>query len=323
VCRDKNSDPQISGNMNEDFSDRPTLTCNQNIPPAIDVPDQHGYRPSRMGIRPFPKRRKDAEKEDVGNLILETLLVIPTLVDNAQEPPLAMLVLHDIADTDQGWLSVIKSLIQVIPIEDPLGPAVIALLLDECPLPTKDALCQLKNMVNFKKEDVKALFCDAQNERNVCILLGCLAEKLAGSESINLLTTDVLDCLIEFLHPNNHPSVILHSIVALEKFAQTSENKVSINEAFKKCAEHPLYLLENCFVLNASGDSESFKLREVGFCSKWCLDNLFLKDGRNFSYENEDRTNLNVMLNSNDVSEYLKLSSNGLKLDVMQHHLRV
>lgn len=48
-----------------------------------------------------------------------------------------MLILHKIADCDQGWQNVVKSLISVIPMEDPLGPAVVALLLDECPLPTK------------------------------------------------------------------------------------------------------------------------------------------------------------------------------------------
>ena len=48
-----------------------------------------------------------------------------------------MLVLHKIADREAGWLAVVHSLIKVIPAEDPLGPAVVTLLLDECPLPTK------------------------------------------------------------------------------------------------------------------------------------------------------------------------------------------
>lgn len=39
--------------------------------------------------------------------------------------------------SDDGWLEVVQSLIRVIPLDDPLGPAVITLLLDECPLPTK------------------------------------------------------------------------------------------------------------------------------------------------------------------------------------------
>lgn len=53
-----------------------------------------------------------------------------------------MLTLHKIADQESGWLQVMKSLINVIPMDDPLGPAVVTLLLEECPLPTK---------VNFTK----------------------------------------------------------------------------------------------------------------------------------------------------------------------------
>lgn len=34
--------------------------------------------------------------------------------------------------------------------------------------------------------------------------------------------------------------------------------------------------------------------------------------GRRYTYEVTDRSNINAMLNSNDVSEYLKISSNGL-----------
>lgn len=48
--------------------------------------------------------------------------------------------------SDDGWLEVVQSLIRVIPLDDPLGPAVITLLLDECPLPTKVWSLTLKIM---------------------------------------------------------------------------------------------------------------------------------------------------------------------------------
>ena len=48
-----------------------------------------------------------------------------------------MIVLHMIADKEDGWLTVVLSMVNVIPMADPLGPAVILLLLDDCPLPTK------------------------------------------------------------------------------------------------------------------------------------------------------------------------------------------
>ena len=39
-----------------------------------------------------------------------------------------------------------------------------------------------------------------------------------------------------------------------------------------------------------------------------------LKDGRQFTYEKVNLTNINAMLNSNDVSEYLKISPSGLEV---------
>ena len=45
-----------------------------------------------------------------------------------------------------GWLNMVKSMIDVIPIDDPLGPATISLLLDECPLPAKETILKLSQM---------------------------------------------------------------------------------------------------------------------------------------------------------------------------------
>jgi hypothetical protein len=53
------------------------------------------------------------------------------------EPPPPLLQLHEIADKEVGWIEVVISMVNVIPMNNPLGPAVITLLLDECPLPTK------------------------------------------------------------------------------------------------------------------------------------------------------------------------------------------
>ena len=47
-----------------------------------------------------------------------------------------MTKLHAIADQEDGWLEVVQSMVEVIPMKDPLGPANITLLLDDCPLPS-------------------------------------------------------------------------------------------------------------------------------------------------------------------------------------------
>lgn len=47
-----------------------------------------------------------------------------------------------------------------------------------------------------------------------------------------------------------------------------------------------------------------------------------LKDGRRFTYEKVNLTNINAMLNSNDVSEYLKISPTGLEVSPTGRPLR-
>ncbi|KAM8892986.1 RING finger and SPRY domain-containing protein 1 [Spinachia spinachia] len=258
-------------------------------------------RPPRRGRGPHEPRRK---KQNVDSLVLDTLAVIRTLVDNDQEPPYSMITLHEMAETDDGWLEVVQSLIRVIPLDDPLGPAVITLLLDECPLPTKDALQKLSDMLSLSSAIARQDALNPAKHRNTTAVLGCLAEKLAGLASIGLLSPGTLEYLLESLSSEAHPTVMLFALIALEKFSQTSENKLTVSKSsissrlavLELWAEHPDYLK-----------------RQVGFCSQWSLDNLFLKEGRQFTYEKVNLTNINTMLNSNDVSEYLKISPTGLE----------
>ena len=48
-----------------------------------------------------------------------------------------------IAEKEQGWLIVVRALIDLVPDQDSLGPAVITLFLDECPLPSKETIHKL------------------------------------------------------------------------------------------------------------------------------------------------------------------------------------
>ena len=131
---------------------------------------------------------------------------------------------------------------------------------------------------------------------------------LAGPQSVALFTTQILDYLISNLDPDVHPAVIMFSLIALEKFSQTSENKVTVQKRLCAMAKHPLILLEEW-----SDDESDFNKRQVGFCAKYCLDNLFIIPDRVLSYQKVDVSNINVMLNSHDVSEYLKIGPSGLE----------
>lgn len=57
--------------------------------------------------------------------------------NNEEEPPRVMYEMQQIASDEKGWVQVILELINKIEMNDPLGPAIIALFLEECPLPTK------------------------------------------------------------------------------------------------------------------------------------------------------------------------------------------
>lgn len=60
---------------------------------------------------------------------------------------------------------------------------------------------------------------------------------------------------------------MLFSIIALEKFAQKSENKATIKRKLAMFPENPLLRLER------HANSSDFTLRQVGYCARWCLDN--------------------------------------------------
>ena len=71
-----------------------------------------------------------------------------------------------------------------------------------------------------------------------------------------------------FQREDIEPYVILYSLIALEKFAQTSENKVTIKRRLMLEKEHPLLMLEKWV------NETHYVRRQVGFSAQWCLDNL-------------------------------------------------
>ncbi|XP_011521729.1 RING finger and SPRY domain-containing protein 1 isoform X1 [Homo sapiens] len=326
ICRDDSG--------TDDSVDTQQQQAENSAVPTADTRSQprDPVRPPRRGRGPHEPRRK---KQNVDGLVLDTLAVIRTLVDKRklqnedayigpcfhksstgivvslpgislsdQEPPYSMITLHEMAETDEGWLDVVQSLIRVIPLEDPLGPAVITLLLDECPLPTKDALQKLTEILNLNGEVACQDSSHPAKHRNTSAVLGCLAEKLAGPASIGLLSPGILEYLLQCLKLQSHPTVMLFALIALEKFAQTSENKLTISESS---------ISDRLVTLESWANDPDYLKRQVGFCAQWSLDNLFLKEGRQLTYEKVNLSSIRAMLNSNDVSEYLKISPHGLE----------
>jgi len=265
-------------------------------------------------------------------LVAETLESIRPTVLN--EPSNTMQKLHLISETEIGWLVVISSLINKVDLDHPFGSALILLILEDAPLPTKKSISQLDQVLGLEMMQHER---SVAKQRNISIVLGCLAEKLAGTLSSALFSEQVQEYLLSRIEPtfseesykkpssnklqqhseskavagsgcvDNDPNVILYSLIALEKFSQTIDNKLLIMEKLNNMgAKNPLLKLEGF------KSSKDFVKQQVGFCATWDLDNYFLYNGRPYSFETVDRDNINCMLNSRDASENLKISADGL-----------
>lgn len=107
-----------------------------------------------------------------------------------------MILLHNIADDEEGWIQVVKSMINVIPMHNPLGPSVITLLLDDCPLPSRNSIVEVTKMFNLSAQSAILGRRNPPRERNICVVLGCIAEKLAGPSNLGILNEETLQYLI-------------------------------------------------------------------------------------------------------------------------------
>jgi hypothetical protein len=101
----------------------------------------HSYNENRL-INRFTHRRPSSSPHNLNALIDETLVMIRTVIDSDQEPPYAMFLVSRLLNREDRWLDIIMNLIDRIPLDDPLGATVIALLIDECFLPSQELLQQ-------------------------------------------------------------------------------------------------------------------------------------------------------------------------------------
>ena len=71
--------------------------------------------------------------------------------------------------------------------------------LDDCPLPTKETVVKLTNVFDLSRQKSKEGRDQPTKHRNMTIVLGCIAEKLAGPRSVALFTSGTLDYLVSNL----------------------------------------------------------------------------------------------------------------------------
>ena len=136
---------------------------------------------------------------------------------------------------------------------------------------------------------------------------------------------------------NEHPfsskyalvlKIILFALIAIEKFSHTSESKhillqsltIDHGQSTGNLLEYyePWIRSEICLrrQIGTCRHRTSITVNlcsRLGFYAQWLLDNVFILDHRRPSYENIDYRHINVILNDKDMSEYLKLGSDGLE----------
>ncbi|VDM58585.1 unnamed protein product, partial [Angiostrongylus costaricensis] len=217
-----------------------------------------------------------------------------------QEPPASLLKLNMIAEREKGWLLVVESLIETVPDDDSLGPAVITLFLDECPLPSKDTVHRLLCSLRLDQASLPNSTRKRSWHRNTCIVLGSIYK----SALFNVHWRKNLLAVAVWQYFNNFFNCYFYNVFSLKSF----ENQFLISRTLENSPTHPLEVILQWRFYT----SNSIK-RQVGFCATWALDNIFVTPNRTYAYETTDVSHINVMLNHEDVSEYLKIGPDGLE----------
>jgi hypothetical protein len=236
--------------------------------------------------------------------------------------PQCMKKLNVVTKEHENWLAMIQALVNVVPIEHPMGPIAITLLLKSCPMPVDfepttnvDTYLKVLEMAtSFAANDIR--------HRNISIIISCIGGDIKrwsyrwswiGEMCQLLLTTDMLDYLFGNLKPGSNPEVAIFSLLALEFLAdETQKNPCGeiVRKRFMEFStdDHPLLQLEKLV------DSANLVERQVGFCSRWYLDNLWTIDIPDARYGKINKANINTTLTASAKSKYLKIGPSGLEV---------
>ncbi|ESO11268.1 hypothetical protein HELRODRAFT_91560 [Helobdella robusta] len=181
--------------------------------------------------------------------------------------PNSLQLIQQFADNETSWMLVMEDLVYVIPPEQPLAPVAVSVIVEECCVPSKELITKLSETLNVNDQGRVPPNVKMNRKMNICILLACLAEKMAGPLSVILLSEMILSFLFRCIKDQSDPSLTLFALIALEKFTLTGENKCTILDRLKE--DNILSGLE------CHHDNElDFRLRQIGFCVRWSLDNL-------------------------------------------------
>lgn len=248
--------------------------------------------------------------------------ILPTLrcliMRNNQEDPYEIIKLKQIVKEESFWLLIMLNLIDKIEIDDPLGPSLISIFLEETPLPTQDQVNLLMEKIVI---DNKAY--SEKIERNILIVLSCLIQKVSGTPTAQCLMDGNIEFALRCLKygyeqqvqddssfSKSKMSVLLFALIALEKFSlSNAESRFRLHNRLNTYANG-----KNPLIGLAEWSADETPVRhQIGFMSQYLLDNIYTPENHVYGCFTTNNSLINVRLNDIDASENLKISPDGLE----------
>lgn len=282
----------------------------------------------------------DEDGAELGSIIrdaiCQALADLPRTLTNQTTNAQALDRIRDMAlDSEKKWCRIVEEMVCSIPLNHPLAPVMTSLCFLEMCLPSHRSVRDVGHRLLTKVQNRDLTSPVATKEiRNVMSIWTMLSEKLPGRPSEIFMGefdthddkrkySSALHFLVGILSSENSSYLnseilVLHALLALERFAQTRKCKDLI---LSQDIQPILQDLEKNYYCFASGSSTTRETRtsamvkaEIGFVASWSLDNVFGRaTGDSYAHEKADLSHVNVMLDVKDATKNLKLSADGLE----------
>ncbi|KAK9722354.1 hypothetical protein K7432_002742 [Basidiobolus ranarum] len=221
-------------------------------------------------------------------------------------------ILISLSQRESEFIQIVSTMVEILDETNPLSAAFLCHLLELTALPSTKTALKVSACLLHKIHS-KALFRPKLKHRyrlNACVVWCVLAERLAGKVSASIFTKQVFETLLDGLEDNHPWDVQLLSLVALEKFALTGDNKMRILDSNAINLIHSL-------LLSSPNLKDQRQIAELELCVPWALNrSLSLSPSLFLSKEETEVValdNVNVTLNWCDATSRLKWNPTGLE----------
>ncbi|KAK9728806.1 hypothetical protein K7432_000771 [Basidiobolus ranarum] len=223
-------------------------------------------------------------------------------------------ILIALSQEETEFVEIVITMVEILDEKDPLSPAFLCHILELAALPSvrtalkiNTKLIQKINGTNLFRPNLKQRY-----RINAAVVWSVLAERLAGKVSEQMFTHEVFASLTNGLKETQSWRVQLMSLIALEKFAMTADNKSKILDSRVPSV---IKELPSSTVQPKFKNRDVRKLDELKLCALWATKYTFADKTATLLSEEERRrlSELKVTLNWLDATTRLKWYPTGLE----------